>query len=123
MTSRKDWIPASRQHPCPICEKPDNCKVARDGGAVWCGRVEQNSVRQNAGGQFLHILREREESPTWPSRSDHQPKASTKWPSGASKPEPKPLSKDWGHIAKQAAECEDQVLAEAVHSSTNFEDR
>lgn len=102
MKTNSDWRSVSRQCPCPICGKPDNCKVARDGSAVWCGRVEQGSDRQNAGGQFLHVLRDRNESPEWPRRSDHQPKVSANWPSSASIPKPKPPSKDWGRIAKEA---------------------
>jgi hypothetical protein len=48
--------------------------------------VEQGSVRQNAGGQFLHQLRDRDAardrdgSPPWPRRSDHKPKSEPKWP-------------------------------------------
>lgn len=54
--SRDGWNRVSSQFRCPICEKPDNCTVSDDGGAVWCGRVEEGAVRQNAGGQFLHLL-------------------------------------------------------------------
>jgi len=84
--AKGDWVSVTREHPCPICGKPDNCKVARDGGAVWCGRVDQGSVRQNAGGQFLHVIRDRADdrgrdgSPPWPRRSDHKPKNEPKWP-------------------------------------------
>lgn len=98
--AQSDWVRATREHPCPICEKPDNCSVTRDGGAVFCGRVEQGSIQQNDGGQWLHILREREDSPGWQQR-DYWPKRSTPWPS-AIKPEPKPPSKDWGRISKEA---------------------
>ena len=52
------WNRVSRQNPCPICGKPDNCTVSTDGGAVWCGRVMKGSIRENGGGQFLHILRD-----------------------------------------------------------------
>src|SRR5262245_53494927 len=50
------WSRVSRQHPCPICGKPDNCEVSADGRVVWCGRIPEGSLRQNAGGQFLHRL-------------------------------------------------------------------
>lgn len=50
------WKSVTRHSPCRICGGPDNCKVSDDGGAVWCGRVADGSVRQNAGGQYLHRL-------------------------------------------------------------------
>ncbi len=53
---KENWNAVSRQHPCPICERADNCSMSIDGGAVYCGRVEQGSVGQNAGGQYLHII-------------------------------------------------------------------
>ena len=52
------WNRVSRQELCPICDGPDNCTVSTDGGAVWCGRVSEGSIRENGGGQFLHILRD-----------------------------------------------------------------
>lgn len=48
------WKAVSRKAPCPICGRDSNCKVATDGGAVWCGRIA--SDRQNRGGQYLHLL-------------------------------------------------------------------
>lgn len=55
---KDNWKRVSRQHRCPICGGPDNCSVTVDGGAVLCGRTEAGSIKQNAGGQFLHILRD-----------------------------------------------------------------
>lgn len=98
--AQTDWVRVSHQHPCPICEKPDNCSVSRDGGAVWCGREANGSIRQNDGGQWLHILREREESSAR-QRHDYWQKPSTPWPSPI-KPKAKPPSKDWGRISKEA---------------------
>jgi hypothetical protein len=51
-----DWIRVSRQSPCPLCGKPDNCSVSQDGQAVWCGRVSEGAIGENAGGQYLHRL-------------------------------------------------------------------
>ena len=59
------WIRVSSQHPCPICRKPNNCTVAEDGNAVWCGRVADGAVRQNGGGQFLHFVNERQPASGW----------------------------------------------------------
>jgi DNA-binding XRE family transcriptional regulator len=56
MMVQKGWHRVSRREPCPVCECVDNCTVSDDGGAVWCGRIQNGSIRQNAGGQFLHIL-------------------------------------------------------------------
>ena len=51
-----NWCRVTRQEPCPVCGKPDNCVVSADGGAVWCGRVSEGALRQNGGGQYLHRL-------------------------------------------------------------------
>lgn len=56
MSSSKQWIRVSRAEPCPVCGKPDNCTVSSDGAVVWCGRVSEGSIRENAGGQYLHRL-------------------------------------------------------------------
>lgn len=56
---KSNWLRVSRQNPCPICGKPDNCEISIDGTVAWCGRVSEGSLRQNAGGQFLHRLVER----------------------------------------------------------------
>ena len=53
---RSEWIRASVVSPCPVCGKPDNCQVSRSGEVAWCGRVSAGSIRQNGGGQYLHIL-------------------------------------------------------------------
>ena len=59
------WVRVTRRDPCPVCNGPDNCSVSADGGAVWCGResvyLGSPAVRQNAGGPWLHILRDRPE--------------------------------------------------------------
>jgi len=52
------WVRVTRNNPCPVCGKYDNCCVTEDGGAAWCGRVSSETV--NNGGQSLHILKERE---------------------------------------------------------------
>lgn len=44
---------------CPICNKPDGCLVAGDGGAVICARIEEGSIKKVGKGRFrggfLHI--------------------------------------------------------------------
>ncbi|NQV24929.1 MAG: hypothetical protein HQ518_11230 [Rhodopirellula sp.] len=50
-----NWSRVSRTNPCPICDGPDNCTVSTDGCAVWCGRVPEGSLKQNGGGQWLHV--------------------------------------------------------------------
>lgn len=52
----KGWQPASRENHCPICGGPDNCTISTNGRHVYCGRVSEGSIRQNDGGQWLHIL-------------------------------------------------------------------
>ena len=61
------WRRASRSDPCPICGKPDNCCVSVDGRFVWCGREAEGALRENHGGQFLHVLEERTGFRDWRS--------------------------------------------------------
>ena len=105
--AKENWIRVSHDRPCPICERFDNCKVARDGSAVWCGRVDQGSIRQNQGGQFLHRLRDRDPL-TWLART-YRPAASE---------QPKRPTKDWGRIAQEAF---DQATAEAARQALSTE--
>ncbi len=52
----KGWNRVSRKVVCPICDGSDNCCISDDRTAVWCGRIQEGSTKQNAGGQFLHLL-------------------------------------------------------------------
>ena len=54
----KGWNRVSRRNVCPICEGSDNCSISDDGTAVWCGRIQDGSTNQNAGGQFFHSMRD-----------------------------------------------------------------
>ncbi len=108
MTTKSDWLPVTRQRPCPICERFDNCTVARDGSAVWCGRVSEGAIHTNHGGQFLHVLRDREDSLTWLARTYRL----------AASEQPKRPTKDWGRIAQEAF---DQAKAEAARQALSTE--
>ena len=33
-----EWKDVSREHPCPVCEKPDWCTITADGGTIHCRR-------------------------------------------------------------------------------------
>lgn len=63
--AHKNWQSVSRREHCPICNRPDNCKISNDGGAVWCGRVQAGSVKRNDGGQYLHLLRQEKADRSW----------------------------------------------------------
>lgn len=56
VNSSDNWIRVSHASACPVCGKPDNCTVSRDGQMVWCGRVSDGSIRENNGGQYLHRI-------------------------------------------------------------------
>lgn len=90
------WIRVSRQNPCPVCGKADNCSVSTDGGAVWCGRVDVGAERQNAGGQWLHVLDD---------RRGLLPKM------GTVVPKRKQSAKDFAAIARQCHEYGKHFLA------------
>ena len=64
---RRDWAPVSASRRCPICGGKDNCTVAVNESAVWCGR--EPSERQNAGGQFFHRLADGDATYNGPARS------------------------------------------------------
>lgn len=76
MESSHRWVRVSRDNLCPVCGKPDNCEVSSDGGVVWCGRVSEGSVRENAGGQYLHRLKHDRQPPSMPPvREGHRKSA------------------------------------------------
>lgn len=54
--NHENWSRVSRHRPCPVCGKPDNCSVSRDGRWCWCGRISDGAIQENRGGQFLHRL-------------------------------------------------------------------
>lgn len=51
-----EFVRVSKQHPCPVCKKPDWCMVSKDGSAAICPRVPSNRDLGEAG--FLHRLSE-----------------------------------------------------------------
>lgn len=71
------WHRVSRQNPCPICGKPDNCVVSDDGTFAYCGRVDEGSSKQNAGGQFLHRLKESQKPSSRPPATVAKPRKQT----------------------------------------------
>ena len=51
-----DWRPVTRQHPCPVCGKPDWCMVKHDGTAVLCNRIDEGSKVQAPAGGWIHEM-------------------------------------------------------------------
>lgn len=88
------WIRVSRQQPCPICQKPDNCQVSEDGGAVWCGRVAEGSARENNGGQYLHWLDGERADPVPPPRKQR---------------DAEPVTRDWPKYAQRLTQHAEQA--------------
>lgn len=82
---RDHWESVSERFPCPVCGKPDNCKVSLDGWWCYCGR-EPSKRKQNAGGQFLHRLDVKQE----PTSRRHAKKREAS-------------NKDWQALAEQYA--------------------
>ena len=65
--ARGGWVRVSRQHPCPVCGRPDWCGVAADGSAAACMRVEVGSVRRLRNGAWLHRFGTGDDDPRRPS--------------------------------------------------------
>lgn len=49
----------SKASPCPVCDKPDWCLIAKDGSAAICQRIEEGSVKKCGNAGWLHILIDR----------------------------------------------------------------
>jgi hypothetical protein len=63
--SRDSFLRVTRGKPCPVCQKPDWCLVARDGSAAVCTRVESpKRIGKEEHAGWLHVLRfDRQRSP------------------------------------------------------------
>ena len=53
----ENWVRVSRNHPCPVCGKPDWCIISSDGTAVICPRIEEGSKRYIEGSGYLHLYK------------------------------------------------------------------
>jgi len=55
-----DYVSNRRDRPCPICGRFKNCRIAKDGSKVWCGKVDYGPTftgETNDGNQFKHVLK------------------------------------------------------------------
>lgn len=61
-TPQGNWRPVTPAHPCPICAKPDWCRVSADGKVAVCRRVENGARKSKTDKQgtpyYLHRLPE-----------------------------------------------------------------
>lgn len=53
-----DWIRATRNKHCPICDKPDYCGWTADGAVVHCMRISEGSFKEDSSGGWMHRLKE-----------------------------------------------------------------
>lgn len=74
------FVRVSKSRPCPVCEKPDWCLVARDGSSAICPRVPSQRLLGESG--YLHRLTD-----AAPAYVHSQP--------------PKPVTIDAGAISRQ----------------------
>jgi len=62
MSQNEWWDRATSNNPCPICEKPDWCLIAKDKSAVICPRIvakdEEGNEKYVDGSGWLHVLKE-----------------------------------------------------------------
>lgn len=97
-SSGEGWTRVSKNSPCPICGKPDNCTVTNDGKFCYCGRVDEGASRTNAGGQYLHRLNDPHTSSKWNGGDYRKPIGNPNTPKGLPQsspvqPSPTPNSK------------------------------
>ncbi|HEY8562823.1 MAG TPA: DUF3854 domain-containing protein [Pyrinomonadaceae bacterium] len=57
------YLRVSKKRPCPICGKPDNCKVSDDGTLAYCRRIAAGGVKEGRDGGYVHVLIETDEKP------------------------------------------------------------
>jgi len=57
--SSGDMERVSKTNPCPICEKPDWCLVAKDRSKAICQRIQNGSGKKCGDAGWLHILNDR----------------------------------------------------------------
>src|SRR5262249_48873634 len=57
--ARFSWVRVSANSPCPVCGKPDWCRVSADGAVAGCMRVEAGAFRVKDGsdGSRVHLHR------------------------------------------------------------------
>ena len=146
VSSTNNWIRVSpHASPCPVCEKPDNCTVSRDGQMVWCGRISEGSIRENKGGQYLHrIVDDYQQAPRVyvpapqpkqkRSRTD-LPTIASAWSRNAEEPRNR-LAKElgipvmglialevgWNHSDRRWSFPEKDAAGKVIGISTRFED-
>lgn len=54
--NKTHWIRVRRDRLCPICGKPDWCRVLSDNSIAQCGRIESNHPAGNNGAGWIHEL-------------------------------------------------------------------
>lgn len=50
-----NWPRVSKSNPCPVCGKPDACKLSPDGAVCLCKRVEQGAFKSTKGWYFHRL--------------------------------------------------------------------
>lgn len=106
------WNSADRNNHCPVCDGTDNCCISDDGDAAWCGRQSEGSIRTNAGGQHLHILRDGSVRADWWAHPSHAEGRKTAEASAPAKP---PV--DYSQLVKadtEEAKYQREALAELL---------
>lgn len=68
-----------REHPCPICSRPDWCLVREDGSAAICARIEEGSRKRCGDSGWLHIIREEDRSLLAPVRRTIEVRVGPDW--------------------------------------------
>jgi len=53
---KTQWVRVTRARPCPICAKPQWCRVSADGAVVHCCRVESPHPWPGPAGGWVHKL-------------------------------------------------------------------
>ncbi len=93
------WHDASASHPCPLCKRPDWCRVSEDGDWCCCRRESAGAVKEKEDGSggtyYVHRLT------PWPENPNEWPEPTCSLESGNGKcADPDILDRVYGELLK-----------------------
>ncbi len=96
--TKGQWQRVSKANPCPVCGKPDACKVSGDGAVVMCLRIRQGAFKESKGWHFHRIGEQAHRQA--PGSTHYVGKAHRTYPSAEAAMEAAGASVDGGKLSK-----------------------